>query len=124
MWTLVTSAVVAVKALAGGAHSGKLTNWNGPGAISNQELAKRISKATGRTVKYVDIRNQRSASDARLGMPEWQVRHSGTSAVLQARRGAKTDGPAKGRLSNASREARSIPDGKMRGNFGIRPASA
>src|SRR5260370_35899198 len=48
-------ALVAVKALRGGAHAGKTYELNGPEAISNQELAKRISKVTGRTVNYVDI---------------------------------------------------------------------
>ena len=87
-------AVVAVKALAGGAHSGKTYELNGPEAISNQELAKRISKATGRTVNYVDIPEsaQREAMLG-LGMPEWQV-----TALLELQQyykqggGAKTDG--------------------------------
>ncbi len=67
-------AVVAVKSLAGGAHAGKTYELKGPEAISNQELAKRISKATGRTVNYVDIPEsaQREAMLG-LGMPEWQV---------------------------------------------------
>jgi uncharacterized protein YbjT (DUF2867 family) len=87
-------AVVAVKALAGGAHSGETYELNGPEAISNQELAKRISKAAGRTVNYVDIPElaQREAM-LRLGMPEWQV-----TALLELQQyykqggGAKTDG--------------------------------
>jgi uncharacterized protein YbjT (DUF2867 family) len=87
-------AVVAVKALAGGAHPGETYELNGPEAISNQELAKRISKAAGRTVNYVDIPElaQREAM-LRLGMPEWQV-----TALLELQQyykqggGAKTDG--------------------------------
>ncbi len=87
-------AVVAVKAFAGGAHAGKTYELNGPEAISNQELAKRISKAAGRTVNYVDIPEsaQREAMLG-LGMPEWQV-----TALLELQQyykqggGAKTDG--------------------------------
>jgi uncharacterized protein YbjT (DUF2867 family) len=87
-------AVVAVKALQGGVHAGKTYELNGPEAISNQELAKRISKAAGRTVNYVDIPEsaQREAMLG-LGMPEWQV-----TALLDLQqyykqgRGAKTDG--------------------------------
>jgi uncharacterized protein YbjT (DUF2867 family) len=87
-------AVVAVKALRGGAHSGKTHELNGPEAISNQELAKRISKITGRTVNYVDIPEsaQREAMLG-MGMPEWQV-----TALLELQQyykqggGAKTDG--------------------------------
>jgi uncharacterized protein YbjT (DUF2867 family) len=87
-------AVVAVKALHGGAHSGKTYELNGPEAVSNQELARRISGVTGRTVNYVDI-PESAQRDALLGlgMPEWQV-----TAILQLQQyyrqggGAKTDG--------------------------------
>ena len=87
-------AVVAVKTLQGGAHSGKTYELNGPEAISNHELAKRISRITGRAVNYVDIPEtaQREAMLA-LGMPEWQV-----TALLELQQyykqggGAKTDG--------------------------------
>jgi len=87
-------AVVAVKALYGGAHAGKTYELNGPEAISNQELAKRISKVAARTVNYVDIPEsaQREAM-LDLGMPEWQV-----TALLELQQyykqggGAKTDG--------------------------------
>ena len=87
-------AVVAVKALQGGAHAGKVYELNGPEAISNQELAKRISRVTGRAVNFVDIPEsaQREAMLG-LGMPEWQV-----TALLELQQyykqggGAKTDG--------------------------------
>jgi uncharacterized protein YbjT (DUF2867 family) len=87
-------AIVAIKALHGGAHSGKTYELNGPEAISNQELARRISKVAGRTVSYVDIPEsaQREAMLG-LGMPEWQV-----AALLELQQyykqggGAKTDG--------------------------------
>jgi uncharacterized protein YbjT (DUF2867 family) len=78
-------AVVAVKALQAGAHAGKTYELHGPEAISNQELAKRISKITGRTVSFVAMLG--------LGMPEWQV-----TALLELQQyykqggGAKTDG--------------------------------
>jgi uncharacterized protein YbjT (DUF2867 family) len=87
-------AVVAAKALSGGTHAGKTYELNGPEAISNRELAKRISKVTGRTVNYVDVPEvaQREAMLG-LGMPEWQV-----TALLDLQQyykqggGAKTDG--------------------------------
>jgi uncharacterized protein YbjT (DUF2867 family) len=87
-------AVVAAKALQGDAHVGKTYELNGPEALSNTELAKRISKVTGRTVNYVDIPEsaQREAMLG-LGMPEWQV-----TAILELQQyykqggGAKTDG--------------------------------
>ena len=87
-------AVVAVKALHGGAHAGKIYELNGPEAISNEELAERISKVTGRTVKFVDIpESAQRESMLGLGMPEWQV-----TALLELQQyykqggGAKTDG--------------------------------
>jgi len=87
-------AVVAVRALQAGVHTGKIYELNGPEAISNTELAKRISKVTGRAVNYVDIPEaaQREAMLG-LGMPEWQV-----AALLELQQyykqggGAKTDG--------------------------------
>jgi uncharacterized protein YbjT (DUF2867 family) len=87
-------AVVAVKALKGGAHAGKTYELNGPEAISNGDLAKRISKFAGRTVSFIDI-PQAAQRDAMLGMgmPEWQV-----TALLELQQyykqggGAKTDG--------------------------------
>jgi uncharacterized protein YbjT (DUF2867 family) len=87
-------AVVAIRALQVGTHAGKTYELNGPEAISNQELAKRISKITGRTVSFVDISEaaQREAMLG-LGMPEWQV-----TALLDLQQyykqggGAKTDG--------------------------------
>ena len=80
--------------LKGGTHAGKTYELNGPEALSNQELAKRISVVTGRTVNYVDIPEsaQREAMLG-LGMPEWQV-----TALLELQQfykqggGAKTDG--------------------------------
>jgi uncharacterized protein YbjT (DUF2867 family) len=87
-------AVVAVKALQGGAHAAKTYELNGPEAISNQELAKRISRVAGRAVNYVDIPEsaQREAMLG-MGMPDWQV-----TALLELQQyykqggGAKTDG--------------------------------
>ena len=87
-------AVVAVQALQGGAHAGKTYELNGPEAISNQELAARISKVTGRTVNFVNI-PESAQRDAMLGlgMPDWQV-----TALLELQQyykqggGARTDG--------------------------------
>jgi len=84
-------AVVAVKALHGGAHAGKTYELNGPEAISNGELAKRISKVAGRAVNYVDIPEaaQREAMLG-LGMPERQV-----TALLELQQYYKQGGGAK-----------------------------
>jgi uncharacterized protein YbjT (DUF2867 family) len=87
-------AIVAAKALQGGVHAGKIYELNGPEAISNEELAKRISKVAGRPVRFMDIPElaQREAMLG-LGMPEWQV-----TALLELQQyykqggGAKTDG--------------------------------
>jgi uncharacterized protein YbjT (DUF2867 family) len=72
-------AVVAAKALAGGEHSGKTYELNGPQALSYPEVAEKISRHAGRSVQYVDIplEAQRKAM-LEQGMPEWQV-----TALLQ-----------------------------------------
>lgn len=56
-------------------HAGKIYELNGPEALSNDDVAARISRVVGRKVSYVDIPEdvQRKAMvDA--GMPEAQVR--------------------------------------------------
>jgi uncharacterized protein YbjT (DUF2867 family) len=67
-------ALVAAKALAGGQHSGKTYELNGPEALSYAQIADKISKHAGRTVQYVDIpaEAQRKAM-LDQGMPAWQV---------------------------------------------------
>ena len=57
-----------------GKHAGKIYELNGPEAVTNDEIAARISRTTGRKVKYVDIpaaAQRKAMLDA--GMPEWQV---------------------------------------------------
>jgi uncharacterized protein YbjT (DUF2867 family)/predicted SnoaL-like aldol condensation-catalyzing enzyme len=66
---------VAVKALTHpGDHAGRVYELNGPEAVTNAELAARISGAIGREVKYVDL-SEAAHRDAMLalGMPGWQV---------------------------------------------------
>lgn len=67
-------AVVAAKALRGGAHDGKVYELNGPEALSYSEIAEKISRQTGIAARYVDIPAgaQRKAM-LEQGMPEWQV---------------------------------------------------
>ncbi|HET7150556.1 MAG TPA: SDR family oxidoreductase [Candidatus Acidoferrum sp.] len=67
-------AVVAAKALAGGEHSGKIYELNGPEALSYPELATKISKHAGHPAQYVDIPvdAQRKAM-LDQGMPAWQA---------------------------------------------------
>lgn len=56
------------------AHAGQTYELNGPEALSNAEIATRISRVAGRPVQYVDIPRaaQRKAMLDAL-MPEWQV---------------------------------------------------
>jgi uncharacterized protein YbjT (DUF2867 family) len=67
-------AVVAAKALAGGEHSGKTYELNGPESLTYAELGEKISKHAGRAVQYVNIpvEAQRKAM-LEQGMPAWQV---------------------------------------------------
>jgi uncharacterized protein YbjT (DUF2867 family) len=67
-------AVVAAKALRGGAHEGKTYELNGPAALRYAEVAEKISKHAGIAAQYVDIPEaaQRKAM-LDQGMPEWRV---------------------------------------------------
>jgi uncharacterized protein YbjT (DUF2867 family) len=62
-----------------GQHAGKRYELNGPEALSYAEVAKKISKASGRKVQYVDIppdAQRKALLD--MGMPEFLV-----SALLE-----------------------------------------
>jgi len=67
-------AAVAAKALAGGQHSGKTYELNGPEALDYTTLATKISAVAGREVKYVDIpmEAQRQAMQEQQ-MPDWLI---------------------------------------------------
>jgi uncharacterized protein YbjT (DUF2867 family) len=68
-------AAVSARVLASpAAHQGKTYELNGPEAVTNGELARRISRVAGRPVQFVDIPEaaQRKAM-LEMGMPEWQV---------------------------------------------------
>ena len=67
-------AAVVAKALRGGEHDGKIYELNGPEALTNADLAEKISRHAGVPVRYVDIPEdaQRKAM-LDQGMPEWQV---------------------------------------------------
>ena len=68
-------AAAAAKILAApAAHGEKIYELNGPEAVTNAELARRISRVAGRTVQFVDIPEAaQRKSMLELGMPEWQV---------------------------------------------------
>jgi uncharacterized protein YbjT (DUF2867 family) len=55
-------------------HNGKTYELNGPDAVTNAEIAERISRLIGREVAFIDIpeEKQRQAMLG-AGMPTWQV---------------------------------------------------
>lgn len=67
-------ATAVAKALQGGEHDGKIYELNGPEALTNTDIAEKISRHAGVPVRYVDIPEdaQRKAM-LDQGMPEWQV---------------------------------------------------
>ena len=67
-------AAVAVKALTEESHSGMIYELNGPEAITQDDLAKRITANAGTEVKHRNIqREAHRKAMLDLGMPEWQV---------------------------------------------------
>jgi uncharacterized protein YbjT (DUF2867 family) len=67
-------ASVAVRALTNEAHKNKTYTLTGPAALSIDEVARTLSHAAKREIKYVDV-PESAARDAMLdaGMAEWQV---------------------------------------------------
>jgi uncharacterized protein YbjT (DUF2867 family) len=65
---------VAAKVLTSPEHQGQTYELNGPEALTYGEVADKISRVTGRKVRYVDIPEEaQRKSMLELGMPEWQV---------------------------------------------------
>jgi uncharacterized protein YbjT (DUF2867 family) len=67
-------AAVSVRALTEDGHEGKAYDITGPESLSFAEAAERISAATGREIRHVDVPPE-AARQGMLssGMPEWQV---------------------------------------------------
>jgi uncharacterized protein YbjT (DUF2867 family) len=66
---------VAAKVLTASGHEGRVYELNGPEAITQAELAERISKHAGCPVRYVDIpRDAHWKAMLGAGMVEWQVK--------------------------------------------------
>jgi len=67
-------AAVAAKTLTTDGRAGKIYELNGPEAITQDDLAKRIAAKSGREVKHVNIpREAHQKAMLDLGMPAWQV---------------------------------------------------
>lgn len=67
-------AVAAAQALTSSKHRGKTYELNGPEALTYGDLAEKISQASGRSVRYIDIpAEQQRQAMLDQGMAEWQV---------------------------------------------------
>lgn len=87
-------AAVAAMTLTTNEHPGKIYELNGPEALTQDEIAKRIAEKSGRAVSHVNIpREAHQKAMLDLGIPEWQVK-----ALLELQdyyvggRAAKVDG--------------------------------
>jgi uncharacterized protein YbjT (DUF2867 family) len=68
------AAVAAKTLLFPAEHAGKTYELNGPEAVSYAEVAAKISRASGRTVTFVNIPEEAQRQGMLdLGMPGWQV---------------------------------------------------
>src|SRR5271165_800180 len=68
------AAVIADILLSPAEHMGKTYELNGPEALTYEQVAEKISRAVGRTIRYVDIpEDAQRQSLLGLGMPSWQV---------------------------------------------------
>ena len=68
-------AAVVMEALTGTGHEGKKYALTGPEALSNQDVAEKLSRLLGRTINYVNVTDAQAGASMRAsGMPEWNVR--------------------------------------------------
>jgi uncharacterized protein YbjT (DUF2867 family) len=67
-------AAVAVKVLSERGHEGKVYALTGPEALTHEQVAEKLSRATGRHIRYVD-RTPAELKEAMLGagVPEWSA---------------------------------------------------
>lgn len=67
-------AAVAAKTLTEDGHEGRTYVLTGPEALAYEEVAGKLSIATGRDIKYVQITDEQFRSGAlQMGLPEWLV---------------------------------------------------
>ena len=67
-------AAMAVRALTEPGHEGKTYTVTGPEAISNDEVAEKMSMQLGRKITYVDVTDEQAADSMRAwGMDDWAV---------------------------------------------------
>jgi len=67
-------AAVAVKVLSTNGHEGKSYSLTGPKALSNAQVAEKLSRAVGRTIRYVDLpEDEFTQALQSAGVPDWSV---------------------------------------------------
>lgn len=65
-------AAVAVETLTGAGHERKIFDITGPEALSGTDLVQKLSKATGKTIRYVDAPPEQAKKEMlAAGWPEW-----------------------------------------------------
>lgn len=64
-------ALAAVSVLTGNGHSGRIYDLTGPEAVSNAQIAERLSAALDRPVRYEEVAPERMRAGLRTVLPEW-----------------------------------------------------
>ena len=68
--------------LSGTGHEGKAYSLTGPEALTNHQIADKLSRAVGRTIRYVPLSPEElKTALLAAGMPEWSV-----NAILDLQR--------------------------------------
>jgi uncharacterized protein YbjT (DUF2867 family) len=89
----------AVKALTTDGHAGKAYTLTGKEAWSQADIAEKLSKFTGKAVKYVDLTpEQFKAGLVSAGLPDWYATDFVTMHVFIAQGGMATVDPSVGQL--------------------------
>jgi uncharacterized protein YbjT (DUF2867 family) len=67
-------AAVVVEALSTSGHEGKAYSLTGPEALSNAQIAEKLSRVVGRAIRYVDLpQDEFKQALLSAGVPEWSV---------------------------------------------------
>ena len=90
-------AAVAASIMTENGHEGKTYLTTGPKAITNQDIAKVMSKVTGRQVRYADLGPERYEATLRnAGYPDWMASDLAKAGALTTGEGRSSPIPSRG----------------------------
>src|SRR5207253_631505 len=74
-------------------HAGKTYYLTGPEALTQNQVAEKLSKVSGKSISYVDIPNSALVDNLKKALPEWLAKDFGVMIEFFATDGGATTSP-------------------------------